>query len=84
MVTRSDPEKHKEQVRAANRARYRATQALISENQSRFDVLYAKYAVDEGVMPKPRGRIDVPAMQAQIAELNRKLREITAPSERPA
>lgn len=80
MVTRSDPEKHREQVRAANRARYKAIQELIGENQSRFDVLYAKHAENEGVTPNPRGRIDVAAMQRQIADLSAKLREVTSDS----
>ena len=73
MVTRSDPEKHKAQVRAANRARYRATQLLIGENQARFDALYAQQAALEGVEPKPRGRVDAEHIQSQIAELQEKL-----------
>jgi len=84
MVTRSDPEKHREQVRAANRARYKAIQILINENQGRFDVLYAECAADEGVTPKPRGRIDVVSMQRQIAELQGRLAQITQPSDSSA
>lgn len=80
MVTRSDPEKHREQVRAANRARYRAIQALIAENQARFDVLYAQEAEVEGVTPSPRGRIDVVSMQRTIAELQDRLASMTQPS----
>ena len=76
MATRSDPAKHRAQVRAANRARYKAIQALISENQGRFDTLYAEYAVVEGVSPKPRGRIDVGSMQRQIAELEARLAKV--------
>ena len=41
MTTRTDPEKHKAQVRAANRARYRAVQQLIARHQIEFDALYA-------------------------------------------
>jgi hypothetical protein len=73
MVTRSDPEKHKAQVRAANRARYRAMQLLINENQDRFDALYAQQAALEGVEPKPRGRVDADQIQSQIAELQERL-----------
>jgi hypothetical protein len=73
MVTRTDPEKHKEQVRAANRARYRAVQLLINENQERFDELYAAQASLEGVQPKPRGRVDAAVLQEQIAELQARL-----------
>jgi len=73
MVTRTDPEKHKAQVRAANRARYRAVQLLIIENQPRFDQLYAQQAQLEGVEPKPRGRVDADAIQSQIAELQARL-----------
>jgi hypothetical protein len=84
MVTRSDPEKHRAQVRAANRARYRAIQALIGENQSRFDVLYAGFAEDEGVIPKPRGRIDVVSMQRQIEQLQGRLASLTSSSDSSA
>lgn len=73
MVTRTDPEKHRAQVRAANRARYRAVQLLISENQSRFDTLYAQQATLEGVEPKPRGRVDAEHLQSQISELQERL-----------
>jgi len=73
MVTRSDPEKHKSQVRAANRARYRATQLLINQHQGEFDELYAAQASLEGVEPKPRGRVDAAAIQTQIEELQGRL-----------
>jgi hypothetical protein len=73
MVTRTDPERHKEQVRAANRARYRAVQILIKENLPRFDVLYAQQAALEGVEPKPRGRVDAQQIQHQIDELQARL-----------
>jgi hypothetical protein len=73
MVTRTNPEKHKKQVRAANRARYKAVQLLIAENQARFDVLYSQQALLEGVEPKPRGRVDAEHLQNQIAEMQAKL-----------
>jgi hypothetical protein len=76
MVTRTDPEKHKAQVRAANRARYKAVQILIGENQARFDEVYAAQAALEGVEPKPRGRVDAEAIQAQIAELQERLKAV--------
>jgi len=76
MVMRTDPEKHKAQVRAANRARYRAVQLLIIENQVRFDQLYAQQAALEGVEPKPRGRVDADAIQNQIAELQARLAQV--------
>jgi hypothetical protein len=76
MVTRTDPEKHRAQVRAANRARYRAVQLLINENQGRFDALYAQQAALEGVEPKPRGRVDADHLQAQIADLQARLAEL--------
>jgi len=76
MVTRTDPEKHKEQVRAANRARYKAVQLLIREHQAEFDALYAAQAALEGVEPKPRGRVDAEAIQAQIAELQGRLERL--------
>jgi len=73
MVTRSDPEKHKAQVRAANRARYKAVQLLIHNHQGEFDNLYAQQASLEGVEAKPRGRVDAAAIQSQIAELQERL-----------
>jgi len=76
MVTRTDPEKHKAQVRAANRARYKAVQLLIAEIQARFDALYAQQASLEGVEPKPRGRVDADAIQHQIAELQARLKSL--------
>lgn len=84
MVTRSDPEKHRAQVRAANKARYRAIQELIRENQARFDVLYAKYAEDLGVTPNPRGRIDVVGLERQVKELQGRLASLTASSDASA
>jgi hypothetical protein len=78
MVTRTDPEKHKRQVRAANRARYKAVQLLIAENQGRFDVLYEQQARLEGVTPSPRGRVDAEHLQNQIADLERRLAKLQA------
>jgi hypothetical protein len=75
MAQRTDPERHKAQVRAANRARYRATKDLIAENQERFDVLYTKYAKAEGVTPAQRGRIDAAALQHEINVLQGRLTE---------
>jgi hypothetical protein len=76
MVTRTDPEKHKAQVRAANRARYKAVQLLINAHQGEFDTLYAQQASLEGVEPKPRGRVDAEAIQNQIAELQERLKQV--------
>ena len=78
MVTRSDPEKHKAQVRAANRARYKAVQLLIGENQVRFDTLYAEQAALEGVEPKPREKVDAVAITAQIEILRKRLAKVTS------
>lgn len=76
MVTRLDPEKHRMQVRAANRARYKAVQLLINAHQGEFDTLYAQQASLEGVEPKPRGRVDADAIQSQIAELQERLKQV--------
>ena len=84
MVTRSDPEKHREQVRSANKARYRALQILVSRHQAEFDMLYAEQAADEGVTPKPRGRIDVVSMQRQIEQLQGRLASLTSSSDSSA
>ena len=82
MVTRTDPEKHKAQVRAANRARYRAVQLLINQHQGEFDALYSAQAALEGVEPKPRGRVDAERLQNQITELQERLARLQ--SESPA
>ncbi len=80
MPNRTDPEKHRSQVRAANRARYRAVQRLVTENQLRFDELYAEEATREGVEPKPRGRIDAAAIEHQISDLQARLARMRAGS----
>jgi hypothetical protein len=84
MVTRTDPERHRAQVRAANRARYKAVQLLISENQTRFDTLYAQQASLEGVEPKPRGRVDAVHLQHQIADLQARLASLKEDDPAPA
>jgi hypothetical protein len=84
MVTRTDPEKHKQQVRAANRARYRAVQLLISAHQGEFDTLYSQQASLEGVEPKPRGRVDAEHLQSQIAEMQAKLAAMQSDDATPA
>jgi len=76
MATRTDPEKHKAQVRAANRARYKAVQQLIGRHQIEFDLLYADEATREGVEPKPREKVDAVALQAQITELTARLKQL--------
>jgi uncharacterized protein YPO0396 len=80
MVMRTDPEKHKAQVRAANRARYKAVQLLIHNHQGEFDNLYAQQASLEGVEAKPRGRVDAAALQSQIAELQERLAHMQDPA----
>ncbi|HVQ18702.1 MAG TPA: hypothetical protein VMT27_06660 [Actinomycetes bacterium] len=80
MANRTDPEKHRAQVRAANRARYRATQELVAENQERFDVLYAKHAEAEGVTPAPRGRIDAVEIAVEITRLQKRLAALSKDS----
>ena len=76
MTTRTDPERHKEQVRAANRARHRATRALIEKHRGEWDKLYAKEAAKEGVEPHPRDTPEVARLKGQIAQLSRKLDEV--------
>jgi len=80
MANRTDPDKHRSQVRAANRARYRATQRLVSENQMRFDELYSEEAGREGVQPKPRGRIDAEGIENQISDLQARLAKMRSGS----
>jgi hypothetical protein len=73
---RQDPDKHRAQVRAANRARYRAIKRLIAENPQRFDELYAYEAAIEGVTPKPPERVDAGKIQSQIDALRERLAQI--------
>lgn len=51
MPKRSDPDKHREQVRSANRARYRADKRLRDMFPDDFARLYAEEASKEGVTP---------------------------------
>lgn len=81
MVTRTDPEKHKEQVKAANRARYRAVQELIDLHRPEFNLLYGKHAEDEGVTPKPRQALDPVEITAQIKQLERQLAQVQSRSD---
>jgi len=67
MVNRKDPAKHREQVRSANRARYRAVKRLIEAHAAEFDTLYAEEASAEGVSPKPQSR------EHKVEELRREL-----------
>jgi hypothetical protein len=76
---RSDPERHRAQVRAANRARYRAIRMLIDENQRRFDELYAQQCRFEGVVPAgphTTQRERRSKLEAEIAELRAQLAEM--------
>lgn len=72
-ATRTDPQRHREQVRAANRARHRATRMLIMKHRDEWDALYAKEAAKEGVEPKPRDTPEVARLRSQIETLGRKL-----------
>lgn len=72
MTTRTDPEKHKEQVRAANRARHRATKRLIANHRAEFNAMYMAEAEKEGVTPKPLSRepsTEVATLRAQMEEM---------------
>jgi hypothetical protein len=51
-MPRSDPAAHREQIRRANKGRYRATNRLIEECLERFDAIYAEEAAREDVAPK--------------------------------
>ena len=75
---RTDPAKHRAQVRAANQARHRATKRLINAHQSEFDTLYAEEAGAVGVTPNPRGRINAAALERQIADLRKQLDKLTS------
>lgn len=71
---RTDWEAWRAQIRAANQARYRATQILISENLDRFDSLYADQCRLVGVTPKPRSRLTaVEEIEQEIDQLRRRL-----------
>ena len=49
---RRDPERHAEQIKAANRARWRATRQLQAENPDRWRELYERECAKEGVTPR--------------------------------
>lgn len=44
---RTDKQRHRAQIKAANRARYKAVQWLISEHQDEFDAAYAAFGAAE-------------------------------------
>lgn len=50
---RTDPERHRRQVRAANKARGAAMRRLVKENQARFNEIYAEEAAKVNVVPLP-------------------------------
>jgi hypothetical protein len=54
MTNRTDPEKHREQVRSANAARKEAVDMLIALHPKQFDRLYAFRAAVRGVSPTGR------------------------------
>lgn len=70
---RSDPTAHRAMVRAANKARYRATKVLIARHQFEFDTLYAREAAVMGVEPKPRMPVNINLMERQLRELEEQL-----------
>lgn len=53
-ANRSDPEKHKNQVRQANAARAEAVNQLITLHPKQFDRLYKAAASKRGVEPAGR------------------------------
>ena len=65
---------HREQVKASNRARYRAHQRLIAEKQERFDEIYAEECAVEGVTP--RRALLAQKLERDIAKLKRRLDRI--------
>jgi hypothetical protein len=81
MSQRTDPQKHREQVQAANRARHRATKRLIEKHRDEWDALYAHEAEKEGVTPKPRETVDVASIHAEIAALRTKLDGVVKPKQ---
>lgn len=80
-ATRTDPEKHREQVRAANRARHRATKTLIERHRSEFDLLYEIEAAKEGVEPKPRTDVgEIDSLRQQVARLAAQVQSAVTPT----
>lgn len=76
-ANRVDPERHREQVRAANRARHRATKTLIAAHRREFDALYALEASKEGVSPKTTAAEDeVTSLRKQVEGLAAQLRDL--------
>jgi len=72
---RTDWERHKAQVAAANRARYKAVKKLIAENRDRFDELYAMHCEVEGVTPNPKPHVNADDLLKQIRELEARLHD---------
>lgn len=71
---RSDPDRKRDQVRRANRARHRAVQQLIRENQARYNALYVREAAIEGVTaagPNRRTQLGLGSIEALRRRLAR-------------
>lgn len=75
---RNDWDRHRAQVRATNRARYKAIQQLVAENQEEFDQLYAEQCAleDPVVIPRSVEREDPQVLKQEIARLQAQLDQV--------
>lgn len=75
---RGDAEKHAAQVNAANRARYKAVQLLISLHRAEFDRIYAEQCqLEEPRVVPMRSRVTTAdQLRLKIAELEEQLAEV--------
>lgn len=67
-----DPDRHRAQVRARNRAYYAAVKDLIAEYPEQYRELYAREAARNGVNPRPK-LTEAEEIEKEIARLQRQL-----------
>ena len=73
---RTDPERHRAQQRARNRAWWRAVKQLIAEHPDEYEALYEEQARAHGVTPVSRS-VKAARIQRQIDELKARLGRVS-------
>lgn len=74
---RTDPERHRQQMRAADRARHRAENDLVAMYRDEFDEIYQRTAAEEGVAaygPKQRLNLTPEQYRARRTQQKRESR----------
>lgn len=78
-MPRSDIERYRAKIRAANRARNRATKALIESHRDEFDRIYAVEAAQVGVIPTGKLSAPPPPLTPVEQQLQDHYRSVVCP-----